>query len=228
MLLLRLSGHSGAGKTRLVAALPRYGITCPTVVRYTSRLARPEEQHAKDYYFLSRAAIMALPASDFYVGPVREMLQAVDLSQLEIDLRSSDAVMVEIYPDLWPGLLSRIQERVGCVVPNSSVFMTAVHRKAILALPEQNRAPFIEAEVERILRWRNKDAPDKVRIRAKSAVDEILTAISPEGSQDYARILDSAPEGPDEEDEWTREAEPIGDAERVLDEFIAFYASVAT
>jgi hypothetical protein len=227
MLLLRLSGHSGAGKSRLLAALPRFGITCPHVVRYTSRLARPEEQHGKDYYFLSRAAIAALPASDFYVGPVREMLQAVDLSQLENDLRSSDLVMVEIYPDLWPALLSRLEERMGCVVPNASVFMTAVHREAILAVPERDRAPFIESEVERILLWRNKDAPDKVRIRAKSAVNEILTAISLEGSQGYARILDSAPEGPDGEDEWTVEAEPVGDARRVLDEFIAFYAALS-
>jgi len=227
MLLVRLSGHSGAGKSRLTAALPRYGITCPLVVRYTSRLARSAEQHGVDYYFLSRAAITALPSADFYVGPVREMLQAVDLSQLEIDLRSSNVVMVEIFPELWPGLLRRLEERMGCAVPNTSVFMTAVHRKTILDLPEQSRGLFIQSEVERILSWRSKDAPDKVRIRAKSAVDEILTAISPEGSRHYARIFDSAPEGPDGEDEWTVEAEPVGDARRVLDEFIAFYTSVA-
>jgi len=227
MLLLRLSGHSGAGKSRLVAALPRYGISCPYVVRYTSRLARPEERHGVDYYFLSRAAIAALPDSDFYVGPVREMLQAVDLSQLEIDLWSSNVVMVEIFPELWPGLLGRIEERMRCAVPSASVFMTTVHREKILALPEQDRGSFIEAEVERILRWRNKDAPDKIRIRAVSAVEEILTAISPEGAQAYARIFDSAPEGPDGQDEWTREAEPVGDAKRVLEEFLACYASVA-
>lgn len=227
MRLVRLSGHSGAGKSRLLAALPRYGITCPRAVLYTSRLAREGEQHGKDYYFLSRAAIAALPSSDFYIGPVREMLQAVDLSQLEIDLRSSDLVIVEIFADLWPGLLRRLEERMSCAIPNVSVYMTAVRRETILALPEGSRGPFIQSEVERNLLWRNKDAPDKVRIRARSAVDEILTAISPEGSQQYARIFDSAPEGPDGEDEWTKEAEPVGDARRVLDDFIAFYASVA-
>jgi hypothetical protein len=227
MLLIRLSGHSGAGKSRLVAALPRYGIKCPLVVRYTSRGARSTEQHGRDYYFLSRAAIAALPSSDFYVGPVREMLQAVDLSQLEIDLWSSNVVMVELFPELWPGLLRRIEERMRCAVPNTSVFMTAVHRKTILDLPEQSRGPFIQSEVECILYRRNRDAPDKVRIRARSAVDEILAAISPSGARHYARIFDSAPEGPDGEDEWTKEAEPVGDARRVLDEFIAFYTSVA-
>ena len=226
MLLIRLSGHSGAGKTRLLAQLPRYGITCPRAVLYTSRLAREDEQHGKDYYFLSRAAIAALPSDDFYVRPVREMLQAVDLSQLEIDLRSSNLVMVEIYPDLWPGLLRRIEERMRCTIPNTSAFMTAVHQKAILAQPEESRDRFIQSEVERILTWRNKDAPDKVELRAASAVREILTAIGPEESQHYARIFDSSPEGPDGEDEWTAEAEPVGDARRVLDEFIAFYKSV--
>jgi hypothetical protein len=228
MLLVRLSGHSGAGKSRLLAALPRYGITCPRVVLYTSRLAREGEQHGKDYYFLSRAAIAALPSSDFYVRSAREMLQAVDLSQMEIDLRSSDQVMVEIFADLWPGLLRRLEERMRCSIPNASVFMTAVHQETILALPEPSRGQFIRSEVERILLWRGKDAPDKVRLRAKSAVNEILTAISPEGSRAYARIFDSSPEGPDGEDEWTKEPEPVGDARRVLDEFIAFYASAAT
>jgi hypothetical protein len=223
MLILRISGHSGAGKSRLLAALPRFGITCPRAVLYTSRLAREDEQHGRDYYFLSRAALAALPASDFYVGPVREMLQAVDLSQLEIDLRSSNTVVIDIHADMWPGLLGRLEERTGCTVPNASIFMTAVHRKTILALPEPSRAEFIRSEVERILLWRNKDAPDKVRIRAKSAVHEILGAISAEGLRQYARIFDSSPEGPNGEDEWTKEAEPVGDARRVLDEFIAFY-----
>jgi hypothetical protein len=223
MLLLRLSGHSGAGKSRLLAELPRRGIVCPRAVLYTSRLAREDEQHGRDYYFLSRAALAALPASDFYVGPVREMLQAVDLSQLESDLRSSDTVTIDIHADLWPGLLGRLEERMGSAVPNRSVFMTAVHRKTILALPEESRGQFIESEVERILLWRNKDAPDKVRIRAKSAVHEILGAISAEGSRQYDHIFDSSPEGPNGEDEWTKEAEPVGDARRVLDEFIALY-----
>jgi hypothetical protein len=51
MMLLRLSGHSGAGKTRLINALPQYGISCPKVLRYTSRPARKEEVHGLDYYF---------------------------------------------------------------------------------------------------------------------------------------------------------------------------------
>lgn len=227
MLLVRLSGHSGAGKSRLLAALLQHNIKCPRAVLYTSRPPRDDEAHGNHYYFLSRSAIAALPSRDFYVGPVREMLQAVDLSQLGIDLRSRSLVMIEIFADLWPGLLTRLEDRMGSSIPNTSVFMTAVHRKAILAQPEQSRGQFIQSEVERILSWRRKDAPDKVKSRAKSAVKEVLTAISSEGSELYARVFDSSPEGPDGKDEWTREAEPVGDAKRVLDEFIAFYNSVA-
>jgi guanylate kinase len=225
MLLIRLSGHSGAGKSRLLAALPRCGLTCPRAVLCTSCPVRDDERHGVDYYFLSRAAIAALPSSDFHVGPVRENLQGVDLSQLEIDLRSSGTVSIDIHADMWPGLLKRLQERMHCAVPNVSVFLMAAHRETILALPEESRGPYIQSEVERILPWRNKDAPDKVKIRARAAINEIRAAIDPEGAAQYARVFDSAPEGPNGQDEWTREAEPVGDARRVLEEFVAFYRS---
>ena len=102
MMLLRLSGHSGAGKTRLLNALPLYDITCPKVLRYTSRPARKDEVHGQDYYFMSRAFIEALPEKDFLVGPLRNMLQAFDLKQLEIDLRRYDLVLI-----ILPGKLKK-------------------------------------------------------------------------------------------------------------------------
>ncbi len=226
MMLVRLSGHSGAGKSRLIAALPRYGITCPRSVLYTSRLPREGEIHGKDFYFLSRTAIAALPGSDFHVAPVREMLQAVDMGQLEIDLRSSSLVMIEIFADLWPILIMRLEQRMRCSIPSASVFMTAVDPQVILAAPEQKRGPFIQSEIRRILTWRGKNTPDDVERRAKSAVGEILTAVGPEGSRIYARVFHSSPEGPDGQDEWTKQVEPIGDAKRVLDQFIEFYNSL--
>ena len=226
-MLVRLSGHSGAGKSRLIAALPGRQITCPRTVLYTSRPRRDEEQHGSDYYFLSRAVIAALPTSDFYVGPVREMLQAVDLSQLEDDLLSGSLVMVEIFADLWPGLIKRLDERMQRSVPNVSVFMTAVDPHTISVQPEPRRREFIQAEVERILTWRGKDSADKIKPRARSAVGEILTALGPDGSRLYTRVFHSSPEGPTGQDEWTQNSEPTGTAKRVLDEFISFYRSIA-
>jgi hypothetical protein len=223
MMLLRLSGHSGAGKSRLTTVLPRFGVTCPRAILYTSRAAREGEAHGRDYYFLSRGAIAALPSSDFYVGPVREMFQAVDLSQLESDLKSNSLVLVEIFADLWPGLERRIAERLGSQLRTASVCMTAVDPKTVLAQPdEQSRARFIQHEVEQILQRRAKDTPDKIKSRAKSAVAEVWSAVGPDGSKLYSRVFHSAPEGPDGQDEWTSEAHPVGRAKQVLDEFVAF------
>jgi hypothetical protein len=226
MMLVRMSGHSGAGKSRLLATLSSVGVGCQRAVLYTSRLARDGEVHGKDYYFLSRSAIAALPGWDFHIGPVREMLQAVDLHQLKADLRSSGVVMIEIFADLWPGLIKRMEERMKCPVPSASVFMTAVDPERIRAQSETGRATLIETEVARILAWRGKDQPDKIKSRAESAVKEILQAIGPDGRSLYTKVLHSAPEGPDGKDEWTKSGGPTGQAKVVLDEFVAFFKSV--
>lgn len=224
MMLIRLSGHSGAGKSRLTAALPRSGIHCPRAVLYTSRPARCGEVHGRDYYFLSRSAISALPAGDFHVAPVREMLQAVDLGQLECDLRAGGLVLIEIFAAMWPGLVQRLNERMHTVVPSASVFLTAVDPQAVLALADETqRAQFIRTEVEQILLWRGKDEPDKIAARAKSAVREILDAVGPDGQGVYDRVFHSAPEGPDGKDDWTMAESPAGRAGMVLAEFIDFY-----
>jgi hypothetical protein len=227
MMLVRLSGHSGAGKSRLIAALPTVGVECKRAVLYTSRLARDGEIHGRDYYFLSRGAIGALPGRDFHIGPVREMLQAVDLGQLEADLRSSGVVMIEIFADLWPGLIARMEQRMGCEIPTASVFMTAVDLEAVRSQPEGSRAQFIQDEVERILTRRDKDEPDKIKKRAESAVKEVLTAIGLSGGDVYTKVFHSTPEGPDGEDDWTRHDQPEGQAKAVLDEFVAFLKSVS-
>jgi hypothetical protein len=228
MILLRLSGHSCAGKTRLVNALPQYGIFCPKVLRYTSRQPRREEIHGHDYYFISRAFIESLPEKDFLVGPVRNMVQAYDLKQLEIDLQMYDLVLIEIYPDLWPKLIARMAERLGKQLTTDSVFMTAIDPVYLKKLPdEKTQSEYISHEVERFLVLRNKDGAKDIQIRSQCAAKEILQAISPEGEKMYSRILYSAPEGPDGEDDWTREGLPVGQAKAALEEFIAFYNTLA-
>jgi len=229
MILLRLSGHSGAGKTRLINALPQYGISCPKVLRYTSRPARNNEVHGQDYYFMSRAFIEALPEKDFLVGPLRNMLQAFDLKQLEIDLRRYDLVLIEIYPALWPKLLSRLAERMDKQLKTASVFMTAVDPVYLKSLDDdKEKADHITREVEKILISRNKDDAKDIQVRATSAAGEILEALSPEVEKMYSKILHSAPEGADGEDDWTREEKPVGQAKVALEEFIAFISSLTS
>ena len=221
MMLLRLSGHSGAGKSRLTAALRRGGVACPQAVLYTSRPARQGEAHGKDYYFLSRAAIAALPSGEFFIGPVRNMLQAVDLAQLEHDLASNDLVLIEIFHSLWPGLTERLHARIGNRLRTASVFMTAVDPDHLRGLPDDaTRSQKIQEEVERILSWRSKDSPADIKKRSDSAVKEILEAIGPEGRKQYSDVLHSAAEGPDGKDDWTREEHPVGRAEAVLKRFL--------
>ena len=103
--------------------------------------------------------------------------------------------------------------------------MTAVDPHRLVSMPDdQERAAFVRAEVQRILEWRKKDPPDKIQSRAKSAAEEVLAAISP--NSPYKKVFHSSPEGPDGEDEWTREDEPIGRAAQVLREFIRFVQAV--
>jgi guanylate kinase len=224
MLLLRLSGHSCAGKTRLVNALPQGGITCPKVIRYTSRAPRKEEIDGEDYFFRSRTFIESLPEKDFLVGPVRNMLQAFDLNQLEHNLASNDLVLIEIYPDLWPKLIERLSERLDKPLTTASVFMTSVDPDIIEKFRDpEEKAGYITSEVYKMLLFRNKDELEDIKIRACSAAVEILEALSPEGRKMYSKIIHSAPEGPDGQDEWTRKPRPVGQAKVALEEFIAFY-----
>ena len=221
MILLRLSGHSGAGKTRLVNSLQKFGIYCPKVLRYTSRHPRIDEVHGQDYFFMSRAFIESLPEEDFLVGPVRNMLQAFDLRQLETDLKMNNLVLIEIYPDLWPKLIDRMKACLGEKLKTVSVFMTAVDPTRIVEFADDTtKAEFISREVEKIIRLRNKDEEADVLVRSAYAAKEVLEALSPEGCKMYNKIIHSAPEGPDGEDDWTREREPVGRAKKALEEFI--------
>ena len=173
MILLRLSGHSGAGKTRLVNALPKYGVSIPRVVRYTSRPAREGEVHGEDYFFVSGEFIESLPEQDFLVGPVRNLVQAFDLRKLENDLRAYNLVLIEIYPDLWPGLLARMTDRLGKELKTASVFMTAVDPKQVKKFPDDTaRSEYITREVEKILASRKKDAVEDMEDEDKEEAED--------------------------------------------------------
>jgi hypothetical protein len=229
MLLLRLSGHSCAGKTRLVSALPQFGITCPKVIRYTSRAPRPEEIEGGDYFFRLREFIATLPEEKFLVGPVRNMLQAFDLDQIEAGLKTHDLLLIEIYPALWPRLVSRLEDRMPGKLVTASVFMTAVDPLVIASLnDDEELTGYISSEVYKMLLFRQKDEIEDIKVRAHAAAGEILEALSPVGSKMYTKIIHSAPEGPDGADDWTREGRPVGLAKKALEEFIDLFKKIIT
>jgi len=229
MLLLRLSGHSCAGKTRLVNALPQFGITCPKVIRYTSRAPRPEEIEGGDYFFRTQETIAALPEEKFLVGPVRNMLQAFDLDQIEAGLNTHDLLLIEIYPALWTKLISRLEERMPGKLVTASVFMTAVNPETIKKFrKKEEKAGFITSEVYKMLLFRNKDEIEDIKIRAFSAANEIMEALSLGGRKKYDKIIHSSPEGPDGMDDWTKEAKLLGQAKQAVLEFMEFFNQLAS
>ncbi len=226
MQLLRLSGHSGAGKSRLVRALTSQGISCPRTLLYTSRPPRDGEAHGIDYYFLSRGAIAALPADQFLIRPVRNMLQAVDLLQLQMDLQENPLILVEIFHENWPPLVSEMKTRLGERLRTRSLFLTAVDPHALHDLPDEGRrAEVIRSEVTRWLRWRGKDSPRNIEKRAQSATAEVLEAIGRNGPELYDKVIHSSPEGPDGEDDWTSADAPRGRAEGVIKAMKAFLSA---
>jgi guanylate kinase len=218
MHLIRLSGHSGAGKSRLLNELSRRSIKFRRAILYTSRLPREGEIDGEDYYFLTREAIENLPKSSYFIGPVREMLQAVDLNRLETDLREVGTVIVDLFHTLWPGLETHMKLRLKGQLSTMSIFLTAIDPKRLGAMSEDDAAELIRCEIERILKWRGKDTGDKILNRSESAVKEILSALNQ--LEVYDKILFSTPEGPDGKDDWTQSDSPIGRAAEIVEEFL--------
>ena len=225
MTLIRLSGHSGAGKSRLLAALAKRQFKFRRPIMYTSRMPRTGEVHGRDYYFMSRGFIKGLSPDRFVVGDVREAVHAVDLVQLEFDIRSGDPVILEIYHTRW----QRVKEQMGKVFGPElrivSVFLTAIPPASLTSLPPETAATEIRDQITRNLTWRGKDSPDKIRTRAESAVAEITGALTIPPA--YDRVFLSAPEGPDGEDDWTSGPEPRGQAAQVLGDFLEFVGTLS-
>ena len=167
VVLLRLSGPSGSGKSRLIQALRRRGVLCRRAVLATSRPPRDGEVHGLDYYFLPQAVIAALSGDTWLVAPVHDTLQGVDLSQLETDLTSAGIVLIEIYHELWPELVARMTKRLGSMLRTESIFMTALDPSSLRGLSsDAERAGVIRTKVEQVLLERGKDSLDAIEMRS--------------------------------------------------------------
>lgn len=219
MLLLRLSGHSGAGKSRLLATLKKTGLKYGQHILYTSRKSRDGESEGVSYYFRMRETIENFPRDRFLVGSVRQMLQAVDIDALEQELLSNDLIIIELFYELWPGVKKAIASRLGKQLKILSVFLTAVDPKLLRHISVQEAEKRIREHVGSILVRRGRDTPDEIDLRTNSAVKEIMDALNDEKA--YDRIIVSAPEGPDKQDDWTREEYPVNKAAQTLKELLS-------
>lgn len=220
MILLCVSGHSGAGKSRLLKEIENRGVPFRRTVLFTTRSPRPGEVNGVDYHFVTRERLARMPAESYYVGGVREMLQAVDLVKLESDLRTGELVIVEIYHKLWAGLEEAIRSRVGRCLKTASVFLCALNTEKLQSYDGKRARCTIEDEVRNILLRRAVDGDSNIAGRAASAADEVLEALH--GSQRYDRILLTSPEGPNGEDDWTSPGGPRGRAAEAVEDFVEF------
>lgn len=232
MLLVRLSGHSGAGKSRLLAELPKKGINYKKVIIYTSRSPRVGEIDGKDYFFQSKKFINHLPSDVFLKATIHGMIQAIDLNKLEEDLLLNKIVIMEIHSKRWTELKNVITHSFKIKPKIVSVFLNAVDPSTFLQKSYTKAAQIIEKRVRDILEMRGKNTIKDIRIRAKSASKEVLEAYGWKRDlknrksatikmSDYNEIILSSPEGPDGKDDWTRKKYPVGQAAHALREFIS-------
>jgi len=92
-MLLLLSGPTGVGKTTMLRRLMAYqGLqyTFVPLLTYTTRLPRPTEKHAYDYFFISDDEFLELEGKDFFaeavvVGGFRYGTARSALAQLRTD-----------------------------------------------------------------------------------------------------------------------------------------------
>ena len=222
---LRLSGHSGAGKSRLLWAAKAKGLTFGRLILYTSRPPRPGEADGREYIFRSRDAIEQLPRERFVMFPVHQVLQAVDVDAWVQSMRTGELVVAEVFAAAWPQLRTTLERRMDMPLRVRSVFLTAIDPRWLKGLPTHEAEAKIEKQVRHILTWRGKDNPLDINRRARSAVEEVMEALS--GHSPYDRIIYSAPEGPMGEDEWTRTTIPVGRAAEALDEFLDLVNEIA-
>lgn len=164
--LFIISAPSGAGKTSLVRALKEQTRGITVSVSHTTRAQRPGEQHAKDYYFVSRDLFLQMVNNGDFLehAQVFDNLYGTAKNTIDNFLRDGLDVILEID---WQGA-RQIRE----LMPFS---------KSIFILP-----PSLE-ELENRLSGRGQDGPDVIARRMADAISEI----SHHAEYDYLVVNDS-------------------------------------
>lgn len=148
-----VSGPSGAGKGTLIRGVVKYFPAVDVAISATTRAARPGEQHARDYYFVSQDDFDRYIAEDAFLEHVDFTGNRYGTLWSEIERLHADGLHVILELELQ-GALSVRESGMDAVLL------------------------FIEppdfAELERRLRGRASDSDDEIQQRlevAKSQVD---------------------------------------------------------
>lgn len=227
--LIILTGPSCVGKSPLYKALRRlnpelYDKLQPLVL-YNSRLPRPGEEDGVDYYFRQRKTIEQLKNDERYVVmDVRGDLQALDLQEMEEELRSGD-VLFDGNP--FVGHLLLVHEQL-VDIPKLSVFMSPLSREEVEFFRDQAeislRNQLTEIMRHKLLRRTRKQKseislPDLQNIerRSTSAFRELMLA------PNFDYVLPNH-DGEDS-DNWDAYYYPIADARKSYQALLALIQS---
>jgi guanylate kinase len=223
--LVILAGPSCVGKSPLEKALSRFypqlRQKLQSLVLFNSRTPRPGELDGRDYHFRSRQHIANLTDDDrFIVLDVRGDLQALDLEQLDSDLKYGD-VFFEGNPFIGEALQT---EPALAGVKRLGVFMSPLSREEILFLQSQQSThlPDLVTDVMRrklLRRTRRQKGElsmkdlENIEVRASSAWSELKKAHS------FQYVIPNH-DGEDSEN-WDAFYYPLGDARLALNAFVA-------
>lgn len=148
--LFIVTAPSGAGKSSLVSALLALDSRVQLSVSHTTRAPRGQEQHGREYFFVSAQEFDAMVAADAFVewaevhnhryGTSRKaieerMAQGVDVI-LEIDYQGAaqikgifaNAILIFILPPSWDVLRTRLERRGE---DRADVIATRLHNAAV-------------------------------------------------------------------------------------------------
>ena len=223
--LIILSGPSCVGKGPLLQALRRiypeiaFGLT----VRYTSRVPRPGEKDEVEFHFRSAKEIRALPAERFFVYPMRNQWQALDLDEVESLLATHERVITELYPSVAFPLLEdqrvRAMEAAGLEI--RMVFLTPLTDEELAALAAHAPGRPLEEIVADLMRIKQigRALKQGKLLTATELEDIAIRAGHAYGEMQYAPSYSPVIVNHDGEDSdhWLL-TPPIGDAGRTLRE----------
>ncbi len=223
--LIILAGPSCVGKSPLDKALTRFHPQLrqelKSLVLFNSRDPRPGEVDGVDYHFRARSEIADLEGDrHFVVMDVRGDLQALDIDELNEDLRQGD-VFFEGNPFVGEILQTHPALRD---VNRLSVFMSPLSREEIRMLRSQPSVslPDLLTDVMRrklLRRTRRQKGElsrkdlENIEVRASSAHSELQKA------HQFQHVIPNH-DGEDSEN-WDAFYYPIGDARRALNAFVA-------
>jgi guanylate kinase len=126
--LFVIAAPSGAGKTSLVRALMQREPSLRFSISYTTRAPRPNEQHGRDYFFVSMEAFERMIAAGAFLEHARvfDNCYGTSREQVESQLQQGDNVLLEID---WQGA-----QQVRSAMPEcESIFILPPSRQALEA-----------------------------------------------------------------------------------------------